>query len=69
MDDVVVMPPRERLVRIAEAARFIGVHPNTLRKWTNAGVIRHYRMGTNRHRYFDKIDLAEYLTTHRRGVT
>jgi excisionase family DNA binding protein len=61
-----VAPPRERLVRLGEAARFLSIHPITLRRWTDRRVIRHYRLGARRDRYFDKADLVEYLQTHRR---
>lgn len=66
MTEEVVVPPKERLVRLSPAARFIGVHPDTLRRWTEQRLIRHYRLGPRRDRYFDKNDLAEHLVTHRR---
>jgi excisionase family DNA binding protein len=61
-------PPRERLVRLTPAARFIGVHPDTLRRWTDRKIIRHYRLGPRRDRYFDRSDLVEHLQTHRRDA-
>ena len=62
-------PPRERLVRVSEAARILSVHPDTVRRWTEAHLIRHYRLGPRRDRLFDRDDLTEYLATHRREPT
>jgi DNA-binding transcriptional MerR regulator len=60
------VPPRERLVRIGPAARFLSVHPDTLRRWSDARLIRHYRLGPRRDRFYDRIDLEDYVVVHRR---
>lgn len=44
-----------------EAARFLGVHPNTLRRWSDAGLLEAYRVGIAGHRRFKRADLLAYL--------
>lgn len=44
----------------AEASRLLGVHPTTLRLWTNSGKLRAYRTAGG-HRRFDPADLQRVL--------
>jgi excisionase family DNA binding protein len=44
-----------------EAAEFLGVHPNTLRRWNDLGLVEAYRIGVGRHRRFKRRDLLAYL--------
>ncbi len=39
-----------RMLRVSEAARLLGVHPNTIRIWTRSGVLRSCRVGPRRDR-------------------
>lgn len=39
------------LVSIAEAAKIADVHPNTLRRWSDTGLIPLYRTPSNRRRF------------------
>ena len=32
-------------VTIKRAAELLGVHPNTIRNWIEAGILRHYQVG------------------------
>ena len=34
----------EKMLKVTEASRFLGVNPKTLRKWTEAGVVRAGRL-------------------------
>lgn len=45
------------LLTISEAAKYLSVHPNTLRGWDKKGILKVYRIGTGRHRRFDTEDL------------
>ncbi|MBI4328976.1 MAG: helix-turn-helix domain-containing protein [Chloroflexi bacterium] len=49
------------MLRVGEAARVLGVHPNTLRKWSNTMDIPSYRVGRRRDRWFTLEDLARFL--------
>ena len=48
-------------MRVAEAAEYLGVSPNTLRNWVNAGKIAAVRHPVNAYRLFKKEDLDALL--------
>lgn len=48
-------------LRISEAAEYLGVSPNTLRNWENAGKIEAHRHPVNRYRLFKRNDLDAIL--------
>lgn len=48
-------------MRISEAAEYLGVSPNTLRNWENAGKIAAHRHPVNGYRLFKKEDLDALL--------
>ena len=48
-------------LRISEAAKYLGVSPNTLRNWENAGKISAYRHPVNSYRLFKQQDLDALL--------
>ncbi len=47
------------LAGITEAARVLGVHPNTLRKWTDDGIVPHTRLPSGYRRYM-VVDLERF---------
>lgn len=49
-------------LRISEAAEYLGVSPNTLRNWENAGKISAHRHPVNRYRLFKKKELDALLS-------
>jgi excisionase family DNA binding protein len=48
-------------VKVAEAARMLGVAQNTLRSWAEAGKIPMYRNPANGYRLFRREDLEKFL--------
>ena len=50
-----------RLVTVGEASQILHVHPNTLRKWSDQGLISSYRVGHRRDRRFAVEDLLDFL--------
>ena len=48
-------------LRISDAAKYLGVSPNTLRNWVNAGKIAALRHPVNAYRLFKQEDLAVLL--------
>lgn len=44
-------------LRVKEAARLLGVSPNTVRAWGAAGKIPEYRHPANRYRMYKQADL------------
>jgi DNA (cytosine-5)-methyltransferase 1 len=55
-----VVKLREYL-RISEAAEYLGVSPNTLRNWENAGKVVAFRHPVNSYRLFKREDLEALL--------
>jgi excisionase family DNA binding protein len=48
-------------LRISEAAEYLGVSPNTLRNWENAGKVAAVRHPVNSYRLFKREDLDALL--------
>ena len=48
-------------LRISEAAEYLGVSPNTLRNWVNAGKVVAIRHPLNDYRLFKREDLDSLL--------
>jgi excisionase family DNA binding protein len=55
-------------LRIAEAAEYLGVSPNTLRNWENAGKLVAHRHPVNRYRLFRIKELEALLKQVERPV-
>jgi excisionase family DNA binding protein len=53
------------LLTINQSAKFMGVHPNTIRNWIVAGTLAAYRIG--RGIRIDKKDLEDILTPYGGG--
>jgi excisionase family DNA binding protein len=48
-------------VKVAEAARFLGVSQTTVRKWADAGVIPNRTLPGSGYRLFQQKDLDKFL--------
>jgi excisionase family DNA binding protein len=58
----------EDMLTVREVARLLHVHPNTLRRWSNKGRIRAYRISPRGDRRFKREEIARFLAefnTHR----
>lgn len=49
------------LLTPGETASLLGIHTNTLRRWSDNGVIRAYRIGQRRDRRFQREDVDAFL--------
>ena len=47
----VAVADAHRLLTISEAARRIGVHPNTLRMWADKGIVGHVKLPSGYRRF------------------
>ncbi len=56
-------------LRISEAAEYLGVSPNTLRNWENAGKIVAHRHPVNSYRLFKQDELDALLRQVQPGET
>ena len=52
------------LLTINEAAEYLHVHDNTLRRWSDAGLILSYRIGSRGDRRFWHEDLRHFLADY-----
>ena len=55
------MSIRDTYVKVHEAARILGVAPNTVRKWGAEGKIPEYRHPANGYRLYKPNDLETFL--------
>ena len=50
------------LLTTSEVAHRLNVHINTVRRWSNQGIIKAYRIGPRGDRRFRREDIASFLT-------
>ncbi len=55
------MPEKQRFLTITEAAEFLQVSETSLRRWTNSGKLRCFRVGGRSERRFLKEDLLAFM--------
>ena len=49
------------MLTVSDAARLLNVHVNTVRRWSNQGVLKAYRIGSRNDRRFHEEDIARFL--------
>ena len=49
------------MMTVREVARLLHVHPNTLRRWSNQGIIRAYRITARGDRRFKRDEIVRFL--------
>ena len=49
------------MLTISEVAQLLNVHINTVRRWTNQGILRSYRIGSRGDRRFRQEDITNFL--------
>jgi excisionase family DNA binding protein len=49
------------MLTIREVARLLHVHPNTLRRWSNNGRLRPYRINSRGDRRYKREEIAHFL--------
>ncbi len=52
----------DNMLTVREVADLLHVHPNTLRRWSNKGVIRAYRITPRGDRRFKREEIDRFLT-------
>ena len=64
MADVVLLPsrPTDANLTVTRAAQVLGVHPNTVRAWSDAGRLRYYRINPRGDRRYRLGDLQRFLS-------
>jgi excisionase family DNA binding protein len=56
-----IVSKRGNILTLSEACEFLSCHPNTLRKWDNAGYLKAIRFGVRRDRRYKLEDLRKVL--------
>lgn len=49
------------MLTVREVARLFHIHPNTLRRWSNKGRIRTYRISSRGDRRFKREEIVQFL--------
>jgi excisionase family DNA binding protein len=58
---MVYLNHRNSMLTAAQVARLLNVHINTVRRWSNLGILKAYRIGTRGDRRFSKDEVARFL--------
>ena len=58
----------ESMLTITEVSLLLNVHPNTLRRWSDNGIIKVYRIGLRGDRRFKQDDVNSFLAEHRINI-
>jgi len=56
------------MLTASDVARLLNVHMNTVRRWSNQGVLKAYRIGSRGDRRFRQEDIAYFLSQENRTV-
>ncbi|MFA5879980.1 MAG: helix-turn-helix domain-containing protein [Candidatus Margulisiibacteriota bacterium] len=55
------MSIKKEFVNIKKASKILGVSPDTLRRWDNAGKLKAYRNPINKYRVYKKDELEKFI--------
>jgi len=50
------------MLTISDVARLLSVHINTVRRWSNQGILKAYRVGSRGDRRFKREDIASFIS-------
>jgi excisionase family DNA binding protein len=52
----------EPMLTVSDVAHLLNVHVNTIRRWSNRGALKAYRIGSRGDRRFRSEDIASFLS-------
>ena len=58
---MVMINGRNKMLTPTEVARLLHIHINTVRRWSDQGILKPYRIGPRGDRRFDKEDIVYFL--------
>ena len=56
--------PVNGLLTVSEVANILHVHPNTVRQWSDSGLIKACRLGNRRDRRFRREEIEKFINTN-----
>ncbi len=56
--------PGREMLTVSHVAQLLNVHPNSVRRWADQGLLRAYRVGQRGDRRFWPEDIARFLEFH-----
>jgi excisionase family DNA binding protein len=56
------------LITVQEVSRILNIHENTVRRWSNQGVLKPIRLGPRGDRRYKLKDITDYLVSVRSGT-
>ena len=66
---MMIEAPTNSMLTVREVSQLLHVHSNTLRRWSDQGVLRAYRIGPRGDRRFKPEDIAVLLLEQTREVS
>jgi excisionase family DNA binding protein len=57
-----------KLLTVQQVAELLNVHPNTVRQWSDQGMLKSYRIGTRGDRRFTQDDVTGFLNLKSRDI-
>ena len=51
----------DSMLTVSGVARLLNVHVNTVRQWSNHGILKAYRIGSRGDRRFNREDIEDFL--------
>ena len=51
----------DKMLTVSDVARLLNVHINTIRRWSNQGILKAYRIGSRGDRRFQQEDITNFL--------
>ncbi len=52
------------MLTTSDVARLLGLHVNTVRRWTDKGILNGYRIGSRGDRRYRQGDILSFLNSH-----
>ncbi len=52
----------DSMLTVSDVARLLSVHINTVRRWSNQGILKAYRVGSRGDRRFRREDITSFLS-------
>ena len=53
----------DSMLTISEVARLLNVHINTVRRWSQSGILKAYRIGSRGDRRYRRTDIENFLAS------